>query len=116
MFDLWDPVQTARFDIYVEGRDFRWSIVALVQYYLVLIGAVAGAVLAWRRRLTLAPVLLWPALLVVTAATSFGNNRYRVSVEPSLLWLASLAICDFVRTRNRTTSSTTTESTATSAS
>ena len=116
MFNLWDPVQTARFDIYVEGRDFRWSIVALVQYYLVLIGAVAGAVLAWRRRLTLAPVLLWPALLVVTAATSFGNNRYRVSVEPSLLWLASLAICDFVRTRNRTTSSTTTESTATSAS
>ena len=116
MFNLYDPIQTARFDIYVEGRDFRWSMAALVEYYLVVIGAIAGAIIAWRRRCALAPVLLWPAMLALTAATSFGNNRYRVSAEPALLWLAALAAVaafDRWRTTNRTTVSTTTESTAT---
>lgn len=117
MFNLWDPIQTARFDIYVEGRDFRWSMVALAEYYAVVVGAIAGVLLAWRRRLVLAPVLLWPTLLVLTAATSFGNNRYRVSAEPALIWLSSLALASLVERRrhtNRTTNSITTESTAVS--
>jgi hypothetical protein len=117
MFNLFDPVGTARYDIYVENREFRQSVFALVEYYIVAVAALAGAVLAWRRRATLLPVLLWPALVAIVAATSFGNNRYRVSAEPSLIWLASFAFCialDRLRMRKRVMVSETTTSTATS--
>ena len=117
MFNIWDSVQTARFDIYVENRDFRQSIFALVEYFVVVLAAIAGGVIAWRRRLTLFPVVLWPILVAGVAAMSFGNNRYRVSAEPSFIWLASLAACSLLvhlRDRNRTAVSETTTRTATS--
>jgi len=117
MFNLYDPIGTARFDIYVENREFRQSMLALVQYYVVASLALVGAVIAWRRRLTLLPVLMWPAMVALVAAASFGNNRYRVSVEPSFIWLASLALCvlfDRVRRNQRMSVSEATVSTATS--
>jgi len=117
MFNLYDPIGTARFDIYVENREFRQSIVALMQFYLVAILAVAGGVLAWRRRAALLPVVLWPILVAGVAAVSFGNNRYRVSAEPSLILLASFALCflfDRVRRNQRMSVSAATVSTATS--
>jgi hypothetical protein len=117
MFNLYDPIGTARFDIYVENREFRQTMFALVQYYVVALLALAGAVFAWKRRLTLIPVLMWPAMVALVAAASFGNNRYRVSVEPSLIWLASLALCvlfDRVRRNQRMSVSAATVSTATS--
>ncbi|HBU01792.1 MAG TPA: hypothetical protein DEB20_04450 [Acidimicrobiaceae bacterium] len=117
MFNLYDPIGTARFDIYVENREFRQSMLALVQYYVVALLALVGAVIAWRRRLTLLPVLMWPAMVALVAAASFGNNRYRVSVEPSFIWLASLALCvlfDRVRRNQRMSVSEATVSTATS--
>jgi len=115
MFNLYDPIGTARFDINVENREFRQSMVALAEYYVVLLFAVAGAILAWRRRLTLFPVLLWPALVAVVAAASLGNNRYRLCAEPSLIWLASFALCllvDRLRMHHRVNVSENTESTA----
>jgi hypothetical protein len=117
MFNLYDPIGTARFDIYVENREFRQSMFALAQYYVVGLLAVAGAVIAWKRRLTLIPVLMWPAMVALVAAVSFGNNRYRVSVEPSLIWLASLTLCvlfDRLRRNQRMSVSAATVSTATS--
>ncbi len=117
MFNLYDPIGTARFDMAVENREFRQSIFALIEYYIVVLFALAGIVIAWKRRLTLFPVVLWPVLVALVAAASFGNNRYRVSAEPSLIWLASLALCvvfDRVRNNHRVTVSETTASTATS--
>lgn len=116
MFNLYDPIGTARFDMAVENREFRQSIFSLIEYYIVLVFAVAGAVIAWRRRLTLMPAVLWPTLVAIVAALSFGNNRYRVSAEPSLIWLASLALCvlfDRTRMTQRVNDSEKTESTAT---
>jgi len=65
--------------------------------------------------MALFPVLLWPALVAVVAAASLGNNRYRLCAEPSLIWLASFALCllmDRLRMNHRVTVSNVTESTA----
>ena len=92
MFNVYDPVQTARFDIFVEGRDWTLSMVALVQYWIVLPLAVVGAFLARRRRMPLFVLLTWPALVASVAVSAFGNNRYRVAAEPTFIWLAALAL------------------------
>ncbi|MEY4130117.1 MAG: hypothetical protein RLZZ31_241 [Actinomycetota bacterium] len=114
MFNLYDPVQTARFDILVENRDFRWSIFSLVQYAIVGIAAIFGVVLAWRKRLTFIPAATWPLLVALVAMFGFGNNRYRVSAEPSLLWLSSVAfVVLYLWFTKRMTASRTTQPTAT---
>ncbi len=119
MFNIYDPVQTARFDIYVEGRDFRLSMFALAEYYVVCLAAAVGVVVARRRRLPIYVVALWPVLVALVAALGFGNNRYRVSAEPALIWFAALAVYAVfgrLRAMKRSTVSETTQSTATSAS
>lgn len=109
MFNVYEPVQTARFDILVEQREFGLSIFSLVQYYLVAALAVAGVVVAARRSYPLLPVLLWPALVAGIAVIGFGNNRYRVTAEPAFIWLAALAAVTLwhaVRTRGASRSHT----------
>jgi hypothetical protein len=92
MFAVYDPVQTIRFDILTEGRTFKISALGLAMYYPLALLAVAG-VWAQRRRLEpLSPVVTWIGLVAVTAVISFGNNRYRVSAEPSLVILAALGL------------------------
>lgn len=119
MFNLFGPVQTAKFDVFVEGRDLESSLVSLGEYYLVAVAAVAGVVVARRRGLDLFVVLLWPALVAFVAVVGFGNNRYRVTCEPALLWLAGLAIHAAyrrIRDAKRSRVSATTQNTAISVS
>ncbi len=92
MFNLFGPIQTAKYDVVVEGRSLRASEFSLVEYYVIASAAIVGAIIAKRRRLDLFVVALWPLLVAIVAALGFGNNRYRVTCEPALLWLAALAI------------------------
>jgi hypothetical protein len=92
MFALYDPVQTIRFDIVVEGRSFRLSALGLAQYYPLLALAAFGTWTLARRRDPIAPAVTWIGIVVLTAATSFGNNRYRVSCEPAIVMLAAVGI------------------------
>ncbi len=119
MFNLFGPVQTAKYDVVVEGRNLQASLVSLAEYYVVAALAVVGTALALRRRLTLYVVLLWPALVVMVAVLGFGNNRYRVTCEPAFFWLAGVAIYSafgLIRDARRRRDSATTQNTAISVS
>jgi hypothetical protein len=91
MWALYDPVQQLRFDVLVEGRNFRLSMVGLAQYYLLLPAAIGGALVVARRRGTLLPLCVWPALTTLTAVTAFGETRYRVASEVAIVTLAAVA-------------------------
>ena len=115
MFNLFGPIQTAKYDVVVEGRALNASVFSLVEYYLVAAAAIVGAVIVRRRREVLYVVLLWPALVAVVAAIGFGNNRYRVTCEPALLWLAGVALYALfgrIREAKRSRVSATTQNTA----
>jgi 4-amino-4-deoxy-L-arabinose transferase-like glycosyltransferase len=62
--------------------------------YLLLALAIAGAVVAIRRRPTLGTAWLWsvPLLICTTTVSVIGNPRYRAPLDPFLLILAALAI------------------------
>lgn len=92
MWAVYDPVQQLRFDILVEGRNFRLSMLGLLQYYAVVPFAVGGAVVLRRRGAPLAPLLAWPVTTTLAAITAFGETRYRVPSEVTLVVLAACAL------------------------
>lgn len=89
---LYDPVQQLRADVLVEGRAFRLSVLALVQFAVLVPLAVAGGVLLWRRKEPLFPVAVWPLLVTFVAATAFATTRYRVTAEVAIVILAAVAL------------------------
>jgi 4-amino-4-deoxy-L-arabinose transferase-like glycosyltransferase len=92
MWGVFDPVQQLRFDVLVQGRNFRLSALGLAQYYALVPCAIGGVLVLRRRGLALAPLLLWPAVTTLTAITAFGETRYRVASEVVVVVLASCAL------------------------
>jgi hypothetical protein len=65
--------------------------------------AIAGAVVCWRRRITLVPIVAHVVVVTATAAVTFGVTRYRVPVDICEILLAAIAIEAWVSRRDRTT-------------
>ena len=105
MWAVYDPVQQLRFDVLVVGRNFRLSLLGLVQYYALLPLAVGGAIVLHRRDQTLAPLLLWPVTTTIAAVTAFGETRYRVASEVVIVVLAACAVDALVARRTARTGS-----------
>ena len=77
-----------------EGREPWVTRLGLVVYYPTLVGAIAGAVVMWRRRARRALwILLVPAIAATAgAAATYGQTRFRAAAEPSLAILAAVVI------------------------
>ncbi|MEX1217444.1 MAG: glycosyltransferase family 39 protein [Acidimicrobiales bacterium] len=90
MWGLYEPLEQVRLDIN-EGRPSFPSKLGFLQYLLLAPSALAGAVIQWRRRQPLLVIGLWAVLATVTAAIAFGNTRYRIAAEVSIVLLASIA-------------------------
>jgi 4-amino-4-deoxy-L-arabinose transferase-like glycosyltransferase len=79
-----------------EGREGWVTILGLIIYYPLLVAAVAGWVVMRRRRRRSWPLLV-PALIVTIASVAtYGQTRFRVPAEPSLVVLAAVAIAAVV--------------------
>jgi 4-amino-4-deoxy-L-arabinose transferase-like glycosyltransferase len=73
--------------------------------WVLLALAVPGALIARRRRVPLAVLLVLPAVVTITAVAQFGLLRYRFTADLALLVLAGFTI-DYVLGRKRTLRST----------
>lgn len=90
-FGLWDPGQTAALES-VETRSVRWQQFAWGVDLVVFGAAAFGMVLLARRRQPIAPILAVVAGVVVAAAVSNGNQRFRLAADPSLAVAAAVAV------------------------
>ena len=77
---LWAPRQQAAFEA-PEGRVEGWQLAAWAMYLVVVALAIAGAVIARRRRLPLWPLAGMIAMVVVSTALTYGNQRFRVTAH-----------------------------------
>ena len=87
----------------IEARE-RWvTSLGLVAFYPLLLLAVFGVVVARRRRITQWPLLVPIAIVTVASAATYGQTRFRVPAEPSLVVLGAIGLAALVTTTPRRT-------------
>jgi 4-amino-4-deoxy-L-arabinose transferase-like glycosyltransferase len=91
-WSLYRPLDMVEFNR-GEGRETWVTRLGLFVYYPTLVGAIAGAIIMWKRRARRALwVLVVPAIAVtVGVAVTYGQTRFRAAAEPSLAILAAVA-------------------------
>ncbi len=92
MWDVWRPGQSYDFNVFFERRGGYPTLAGMIMYYPLLIAAIAGAAVLWRRRITIIPFVAIAATTTFAAAISFGITRYRVGADVALTVLAGVAI------------------------
>jgi hypothetical protein len=76
---------------------------ATISYWILLVPAALGAVTLRRRRVPLYPLLGFAVVIIVAAAPSTGDPRYRAATEIPLVILAAIGT-DTLLTRKRSVS------------
>jgi 4-amino-4-deoxy-L-arabinose transferase-like glycosyltransferase len=97
---LYAPRQQIDFES-LEGRPKRWQGVGTVMYWVLLPLALAGAFLLFRRRVRVWPLLSTVVVVALTTALTYGQQRFRVAAEPSLVVLAAVSVAAVVGYRRR---------------
>lgn len=88
---LYAPHQQVDFES-LEGRPRSWQLRGTYMYWVLLPFAIAGAVMLRRRRGLLWPLAATAVTVTIVAASTYGQQRFRIAAEPALLVLAALAI------------------------
>ncbi len=87
---LYAPRQQVNFEAF-EGRPHDWQTRGTVLDWIVLPFAIAGVVLLRRRRVAVWPLLITAATVTLVAASTYGQQRFRVAAEPAMYVLAAVA-------------------------
>jgi 4-amino-4-deoxy-L-arabinose transferase-like glycosyltransferase len=81
----------------LEGRSHRWETVGTWLHWLLLPLAAAGAVVLWRRRAAVWPLLAPIVTVSVVSIVTYGNQRFRMSADPMVAVLAAASIVTAAR-------------------
>jgi 4-amino-4-deoxy-L-arabinose transferase-like glycosyltransferase len=90
-FGLYEPKQQIDWESF-EGRNVHWQVAGHRMFLVLLPLSVIGVVLLWRARRPVWPLVAPVAVVVVTSAVSYGNQRFRMLAEPSFLILAAVTV------------------------
>lgn len=101
MWGLYRPLHQIDLDVLVEARAKKASLLSFAQYLVLAPAAVAGAVISRRRRIPLLATGLWALLATLTAASTFGNTRYRTAGEVSIVLLSTVTVVVLLEHRAR---------------
>jgi uncharacterized membrane protein YjgN (DUF898 family) len=94
---LYAPRQQVDFES-LEGRPRAWQMRGTIMYWVLAPLAIVGAVVLRRRRRLLWPLVAAAVTVTIVAASTYGQQRFRIAAEPALLVLAAVAL-DTVRRR-----------------
>jgi 4-amino-4-deoxy-L-arabinose transferase-like glycosyltransferase len=95
-FGLYEPKEQIDWESF-EGRDVEWQTRGHRMFLVLLPLSVIGAVVLGRARRAWWPLVGPIAIVVVTTAIGYGNQRFRILAEPGILILAAVAVVAGVR-------------------
>lgn len=90
---LYAPSQQVNFES-LEGRPRSWQLRGTQMYWVLLPLALVGAVLLRRRRRAIWPLAATAITVTIVAATTYGQQRFRIAAEPAILVLAAVTIVE----------------------
>ena len=89
-FSVFRPLQQLRLEF---GSGTRWvARWGLFMYWGLLPLAAAGAVIARRRKIPIYPLLVFPAVVVLSVLLTIGSIRYRAPAEVPLVILSAVTL------------------------
>jgi 4-amino-4-deoxy-L-arabinose transferase-like glycosyltransferase len=89
---LYRPSQQVDVDATIEKRERPLAVAGLFVWYASAALAIAGAIALRRNGRPLLPLLVFPAVVVVSVAATYGTDRFRATAEVPVLVLAAIAI------------------------
>ncbi len=96
LLGLYQPFQQARLDTGIEGRERPIEAVGFVLWYVLAALSVVGVVALRKSRVPVFPLVLPAAVIVITAAITYGTTRFRACFEPFVCILAAIAVAHIV--------------------
>lgn len=101
-FGFWAPVRSISDDLMLgEAGVHGAAYVVLAQYWAYLAFGVAGAVLLFRRRVALLPLLSPVFVVAVITVIGYGTMRFRIALDAVLPVLAAVAVSHLLDRRRR---------------
>jgi 4-amino-4-deoxy-L-arabinose transferase-like glycosyltransferase len=93
----WRPFESVRLDDAIEQRGAQRSQVGVVVAWALLPAAAYGALVLWRRRVPLSPLLGWVATSTLLAAANQPLQRFRIGGDVAIVVLAAVGILALAR-------------------
>jgi len=88
---VYAPRQQVDFES-LEGRPRAWQMRGTLMYWVLAPLAIAGAFVLRHRRRLLWPLIATAVTVTIVAASTYGQQRFRIAAEPALLVLAAVTI------------------------
>lgn len=88
----WRPFESVRLDDAIEQRGAQRAQVGVLVGWVLLLPGAWGAVVLWRRRVPLSPLLGWVGVATVLAAANQPLQRFRISGDVALVVLAAVGL------------------------
>jgi 4-amino-4-deoxy-L-arabinose transferase-like glycosyltransferase len=89
---FWAPFQQVEHDRDWQKSALVLNQIGLFEFWVLAPLAACGVVVLRRRRIPVYPLLTFVLVVVVTAAITFGETRYRASAEVSIVLLAAVSV------------------------
>lgn len=93
-FGFYHPVGQIDVDSFVEGRPRLWALVGLGMFYAFAALSVFGAVRLRRSGVPIFPMLAVGLDVVVAVLLTYGQTRFRATLEPVLVLLSAVAVVE----------------------
>jgi 4-amino-4-deoxy-L-arabinose transferase-like glycosyltransferase len=88
---MYAPRQQVDFES-LEGRPRSWQMAGTVMFWALVPFAVAGVFMLVRRSVPVWPLVSTVVVVTVTAALTYGQQRFRIAAEPALLVTAAVPL------------------------
>ncbi len=88
---VWKPLSQTAADAFLEGRNHWVTKLAQGSWYVFFALAIAGILVTRRRGETILPLIAPLIVIFITVTITFGQSRYRASIEPAVAVMAAIA-------------------------